>query len=1351
MSPRKSPSRKSSSTNDKTGLQRLLRFGIPSLDRLFDQKGGQNEKNYEAGVNLRTLPPAPAKNDQEGSLNERNCESSVNLTESSRDPTQNDSQALDQHMSICVQGPSGTGKSVLGLHLASRYWADSLSWPSGKPQPDPKYSGPRVIYVSTDLGIKRARGTWSSFALCQPNNRSLPFGEKVAEFRNGQLGWNVTLEPYHQGNLENLAKFITGEIPPQTTGVRNGQVAFIDLAESTAGDDWGFINRVMALLPTPQGEQPHHMMIIDAVEGLEMFTGDLDAYGQIRSRRSRIAQILRAAAGKCHVLLVLEEDSAHQHPVEEYVADLVMRLRVNKEENYFRRSLEIVKVRGQTHIRGEHDYVIRQGILPKDQKTVEEWQKLPDDPKENNSYVHILRSLHSLTRVIMQSDQEIKKPARPKDGQGFALMTTPRLGTILPSIERTGRHHTDHNPHTHHFSGLIRGEVTSLIGDEATLKTRLGRAFLAGAFDPQLHIGSEDIEAAVLITTYNLNHRDLTDKLATHWEPSSSASEKKLAESSMKNLLVCRQLEVHHLNSAHLFHIIRRCVEQALGALERHGRSPKDKAQGSQMPEAERYWSNYAFNGPWVRVVIDDWSLIESTHPEIAADKLFLPFLIKYFQRVGVTALIIATQPGKPEKILSDNSEQQLRSLADHHLYTWHVPLYGRDRVAITSLPPMLAELPPSVGELRNPTPEEVPPAPATGTEKLAVNERLWLDRHFEFYKGLDTEKPEPVPLEVHLFSGAEGFNEYAPQLEGIFKRVFTALPGTNVIIPEDHARYAELRDFCRLHGNIHCDHSVVFQVDEYWTETGGGDLDTSITRAESYLNQKTYDSVNQSKAPPLFDPYLSYTAVDGIPSQNQYQYQKHDFFEPPDYLAPKNPPNRQQSKKWRHKAGGIPYQWDFGFLLLKRADWKGLFENAPNRPIVEEKIRKNIENVFLGLTNPERRQSVTWRDFFRACLDISLYCQHPGSEAPPPFDLDSRGPQSFACLVLEIWASELKQIADSDKNSPCRELFARAFPAFRHEAEGKRAERDIGFKEMLQWPDSVKQPDGMWYRLALFRTWMLLAEVIDPKVHTIDAIRLAARPPSPAAVAARQWYSTGSLLWKKLGASEPLVPARLPGCGTTRGDWFLIVGKESRSKLLAERAIDLLCQQRRNLDRLELGLGLPMRAVNQHQLTAMATFDPDGSPRFVRHRELLDLGSKTKDHAVFQWIWRSRLKDYDRNDRLWEKWLGRMTAEAAKFSEQARNKYKISRLKIYDDVVGYFKKTGSFKKITATTLADLGDRKIAYVAEDLNEVWGRFNVMCDFLVSELNTTFQTAAAPQPASTPPRQTDQPANLTAANS
>src|SRR5438105_2782383 len=103
---------------------KTLRFGIPSLERLF---GTRQERHDET-----QSPP-----------DEYGIRLSDDLAPSS----------------ISIIGPDGTGKSVLGLHLASRYIADH--WMSSEKKP-------KILYISTDLTHSMAERMWENFALDRP-------------------------------------------------------------------------------------------------------------------------------------------------------------------------------------------------------------------------------------------------------------------------------------------------------------------------------------------------------------------------------------------------------------------------------------------------------------------------------------------------------------------------------------------------------------------------------------------------------------------------------------------------------------------------------------------------------------------------------------------------------------------------------------------------------------------------------------------------------------------------------------------------------------------------------------------------------------------------------------------------------------------------------------------------------------------------------------------------------------------------------------------------------------------------------------------------------------------------------
>src|SRR5258708_2099865 len=79
--------------------------------------------------------------------------------------------------------------------------------------------------------------------------------------------------------------------------------------------------------------------------------------------------------------------------------------------------------------------------------------------------------------------------------------------------------------------------------------------------------------------------------------------------------------------------------------------------------------------GIWDRLlVIDDWTTFLATYPAVANDPLFLPYLCFFLRREGVTTLIIDTQSGNPSHLLREDKNLELRTLAQYHLYTWHVP-----------------------------------------------------------------------------------------------------------------------------------------------------------------------------------------------------------------------------------------------------------------------------------------------------------------------------------------------------------------------------------------------------------------------------------------------------------------------------------------------------------------------------------------------------------------------------------------------------------------------------------------------------------------------------------------------------
>src|SRR5262245_29729026 len=313
----------------------VFRFGIPSLDRLLGSAG------FGAPMALGEGAPASGNPDV----------ARAGFELRARDEA-------EQLESICVTliGTDGTGKSLLALHAAAQWLFDTAGRAT-------------VLYASTDLSFHRASRAWHDFALGCPNRT-----EDV--FRNIRRSVALKpelhlreLTPYHE---EDLFTKDTRKNDPEPLTL---SAHFLDLRSYLRGDNWGYLNRMVAGLPATDAQGPLHLLILDGVDGLEASGGELDIFGLQRDRRSRIAQLLRTARRRCHIRLTVAESATTGHTAEAYLADLVIRLRYEQTPDYERRILAVEKARGQGHKRGSHPFFIRTG-----QRSATGREENPDDP-----------------------------------------------------------------------------------------------------------------------------------------------------------------------------------------------------------------------------------------------------------------------------------------------------------------------------------------------------------------------------------------------------------------------------------------------------------------------------------------------------------------------------------------------------------------------------------------------------------------------------------------------------------------------------------------------------------------------------------------------------------------------------------------------------------------------------------------------------------------------------------------------------------------------------------------------------------------------------------------------------------
>ncbi len=301
-------------------------------------------------------------------------------------------------------------------------------------------------------------------------------------------------------------------------------------------------------------------------------------------------------------------------------------------------------------------------------------------------------------------------------------------------------------------------------------------------------------------------------------------------------------------------------------------------------------------------------------------------------------------------------------------------------------------------------------------------------------------------------------------------------------------------------------------------------------------------------------------------------------------------------------------------------------------------------------------------------------------------FELGVFSAQGLPCLVLEIWASEiletLKRKGEKLNNNKPAEWFL--------DCVSKRAwpTKDQKYEDHLGLIDLLKD-----YDLELYKAWLLLGEVLDIS-ELAKEIRTGvsqSKDKAPFAIAARHWYKTASHFSDNFSPVDPVIPVGLPGYFSARGDWHLAVAGGSRSGRLADRALDLLSSRRANITRLEMGVGLPTRKLHYEKFhTCLLTINEkkessqttsrskdkssltselESRARRVPYEDILRLGASDKEAEKFYWLWRSGLRGYYRQARIWRAWLLDIIlfwdTKRALFRDQAW----ISGFKRYDEI----------------------------------------------------------------------------------
>jgi hypothetical protein len=482
--------------------------------------------------------------------------------------------------------------------------------------------------------------------------------------------------------------------------------------------------------------------------------------------------------------------------------------------------------------------------------------------------------------------------------------------------------------------------------------------------------------------------------------------------------------------------------------------------------------------------------------------------------------------------------------------------------------------------------------------------------------------------------------------------RLFSKLTGQkkkDVFLIHKEAEYEHLREFSGIQGVATFGHTMVMQVDEYWAKLIGP---LSLRGQHSYLKATTADGERNVKR--FEDPFAVFQPTDADADSDEDAggrcsregWTRADLFAPVGYDMQMNldrlksvgertansnnednGENDRYAVKGRESVVKVPLSWDFGFLMFLDSAWKAATKLG-GQSVITSDVFRNLQRQI-----EEPVQGHQWRPFLEACVDVARCCDIMSfTDGKPlrPFGISPVRDETLSCLVLEIWASEISMITSET-----------VFAKYRHDHEIH------GFNYLIEQ-----------FEKQLFKTWLLLTEVFSPSDFDKDVtLKTSGRGCSSAgsAVAERHWYATAA---EVAGINlDGYRPAGLPGNYSMRGDWFLGVARGSRSYRMGERAIDLLTTRRGNIVRLQQGIGLPVRGCSPADAAELWTPIPwVGSGRKsaefsygpnVSYAELRNLGARDdlpggdgRGREGFNWLWRSRIEGYERDARLWRRWL---------------------------------------------------------------------------------------------------------------
>jgi hypothetical protein len=507
--------------------------------------------------------------------------------------------------------------------------------------------------------------------------------------------------------------------------------------------------------------------------------------------------------------------------------------------------------------------------------------------------------------------------------------------------------------------------------------------------------------------------------------------------------LIVRRFDIDNITGATLFDVVQRNLVEAQYLIHGAYFPPN---QSIRYERADR-----------IRVVIDDMRVLSNLCPSVSGDSAFLPFLVFYLEREGVTTLIVHTGEVRPGTRPDDPISQELMSLLKQLILTWSVPFEGQSRIAISALPAASKETNGIVREVEvgQLLPRSDHPLLGFSAELPKVD----VTRHLELYADLESGKPRLVPLAVYLFAATDACRRYIDQEDLLFRAQFRPVPGrehpgcsNRVLWPIDATEYFAIRDVTHLPWDVKADHTIVDQVDGFWSLDSDSGALASQREYLLGIERTLHD-----------DPFGLFTGRPLIPRGRlgKGPYPRKQYFQNSNYRSrivvfedekPEGMPDR------------IPFMWDFGFILASADPWD---RAAPREirflhTVPEGEVSPywtkfhNVSRVLDELSKPwEQREVVGWRPFMGACQAVADVARAERGINPVAFDFAATSAETLLSLFLEIWFSEIELAVSGDKDFVGGGFF-NTWEKLRRRLTSKKYQ-----------PLNPGSPDVHWYSLA--------------------------------------------------------------------------------------------------------------------------------------------------------------------------------------------------------------------------------------------------------------------------------------------